>query len=100
MSRLRQRRRAAVDVAGDVGVGLEDSVGADRPRPGQRRAAGVVRRDHPVGAAPGDHRGRVGAGLDRPEPDLADEPHAAGGHLGEVGLDQALLKDRSARRGP
>ena len=90
------RGRAAVDVADDVGPRLEDRVRADRRGPRQRRAAGVERRDHAVRARPGDHRRGLGAGLDRSEPDLADEPHAAGRHLGEVGFDQPQLEDRRA----
>ena len=82
------------------GLRLEHGVRADGARPGQRRTAGVERRDHAVGAAPGDHRRGIRPGLDRAEPDLADEPDAAGGHLGEVGLDQAHARGSARRRGP
>ena len=96
MSRSGQGRRATVDVAGDVRVRLQDRVRPDRAGPGERRAAGVVRGDHPVGPAPGDHRSGIRAGLDRAQPDLADEPDPGRRQLDEVRLDHPELQDRRA----
>ncbi len=94
--RIRHRRRAAVDVPDDVRPGLEHRISGDRVRAGDGRTAGVERHGHPVLLRPRDHRRRLRAGLDAPEPDLADEPDPGLGHLGEVALHQPQLQDRRA----
>ena len=47
-----------------------------------------------------DHRRGLGAGLDAPEADLADERDATRGHLGEVVLLEPELEDRRAGLAP
>ena len=71
--RFGQRGVAAVDVADDVGVGLEHHVLVDQARARDRRAAGVDGALDAVLARPGHHLLRLVAGLDRAEADLAEQ---------------------------
>src|SRR5262249_17522971 len=93
----RQRGVAAVDVADDVGVGLQHHVLVDQAGAGDRRAAGVDRALDAVLARPRHHLPGFPAALDAAEADLAQELHARLGQLLEVALDHALLDHRRAR---
>jgi hypothetical protein len=93
----RERGRAAVRVRRHVGGDRHDEVRADDPAPGDRGAAGVHHHLHAVGLRPSSHpRGDLRI-LHARDADLADEPHAGRGHLGEVRLGQAVLEQDGAR---
>ncbi len=87
-----KRGMAAVDVADDVGIGLEHHVLVDQAGPGDRRTAGVDRALDAVLARPGHHRLRLVRRLHRTEAHLAHEPHPAGGELAEVLLRHLPLR--------
>jgi hypothetical protein len=91
--RLGQRGVAAVDVADDVGVGLQHHVLVDQARARDRGAAGVDGALDAVLARPRDHLLGLVAGLHRAQADFAQQAHAGFGQFLEVALDHALLDD-------
>ena len=86
-----QRGMAAVDMADDVGVGLEDDVLVDQAGARDGRAAGVDGALDSVPARPSDHPLGLLAGLDAPEADLAEQPDAGVRKIDEVLLLHPLL---------
>ena len=87
---------AAVDVADDIGIGLQNDILVDQPGAGERGPAGVNGALDPVLARPADHALRLLSGLDAAEADLAEQLDAGRGEVDEVLLLHALFDDRRA----
>ena len=89
---VRQRCVAAIDVAHDIGIGIEHDVGIDEAGAGNGRPAGVDGALDAVFARPFHHAPGGGAVLDAAEPHFAQKLHAGIREVleilfGHLGLD-------------